>query len=65
MRIVGRIVVLLPYFDAGTMERTFNVHASGRVKKTRGLPLRQQSSATRIPDAVRMLPLGVGGSVRI
>ena len=27
MQIVGRIVVLLPYVDAGTIERTFSEHA--------------------------------------
>ena len=44
--------MLLPYTDA--LERTFSV---GRAKKTGGLPLRQQSSATRMSDAVRMFPL--------
>ena len=28
VRIVGRIVVLLPHVDAGTIERTFSAHAS-------------------------------------
>ena len=45
---VDRIVALLPYVDAGTIERTFSVHASGRVKKTRGMR-----------RAVRMFPLGL------
>ena len=28
VRVVGRIVVLLPYVNAGTIERTFSEHAS-------------------------------------
>ena len=54
VRVVGRIEVLLPCVDGGTIGRTFSV---GRVKKTHGLLLRQRSSATRISDAVRLFPL--------
>ena len=42
---VKRIEALLPYVETGAVERRFDVHTSGGVKKTRSLSIRQRSFA--------------------